>query len=45
MVYLNQVDFVGVGKDSVHALGHLRPRLDDWEGVNAIALGVQTHEP
>ncbi len=42
-VYLNQVDFVSVGKDSVHSSGHLLPRPGDWEGMKAVTAGVQAH--
>lgn len=42
-MYLNQVDFVSVGKDSVHSSGHLLPCPGDWEGVKAVTMGVQTH--
>lgn len=41
--YLNHVDFVRVGKDSVHPVVHRRPRPVDFECVKAVTMGVQTH--
>lgn len=41
--YLNEVDFVSVGEDSVHPTGHLLPRSGDQEGVKAVPNGVQAH--
>lgn len=43
LLYLNEVDFVSVGKDRVHPSGHLLPVPDDWEGVEAVAMAVQAH--
>ena len=42
-VYLNEVDFIGVGKDSVHSAGHFLPCPGDWEGMKAVTTAVQAH--
>ena len=41
--YLDQVDLVIVGKDSIHSFCHLLPRPGDLEAVKAVTAGVQTH--
>lgn len=42
-VYFDEVDFVGVRKNSVHSIGHLFPGPGYLEGVAAIPLGVHAH--
>jgi len=42
-IHLNQVSFVTVGENSVHAICHFFPCSGYWKGVKAITAGVQTH--
>lgn len=42
-LYLNEVQFVVIGKDRIHPVGQLWPPPDDWEGMETITMGVQSH--
>lgn len=42
-LYLNEVQFVVIGKDSIHSVGQLWPAPGDWEGMETITMGVQSH--
>lgn len=41
--YLNEVQFVVIGKDSIHSIGQLWPAPGDWEGMETITMAVQSH--